>query len=542
MKRLNLHVGGMAVDDSVCINLKWRAKKRTQMKKEARKKAMALRFFQAIDNKRAPNLGKFESHLRCILQARKSGCRNTLIFEDDCKVLTSRFAIPTPPQKWDMLYLGGNIQRVTEDEDTNNSQIWKRCCCLMCHAYVVNASAFDLIIEEGFKRLKELKQLPVEEQRAFQVDEWYCTVIHPQVHAYITVPERVIQRDGWSDVKEKEVTYRQQLTGGIEDGCVAPAQLARPRYEQLTESGAVYARLELPECPADEELPEIALISCVHNQMDLFQFIQWSYYNINYPREKLTWIVVDDSAHEDKIAPIIDGSDLSIKYVNCSMGSDDGFLSISKKLNIAMTYLPPHTQHVMMYSPDCFYPADHVRARIRLHLAYPEYGCLGCTKIGVFDVTSNKSWEQFTLDGRGNQTLLASPSISFTKDFWMARKFDESQYTMESFYFVRGRWEQTLDIPYGLVLTALTWDNCKYSEMTRYGIKGKAETTVDSGLATTKASSQSSHAVISDKNESDITSATKRQFDGVNFADDWNIETQNMLAMLGRILGSNCAD
>lgn len=548
MKRLNLALGGLAVDDSVCINLKNRSKRKAQFKREAKKKALAYRFYPAVEDKQYPNLGKFESHLRCILQAKKAKCRSTLIMEDDCKVLTSRFQIPPPPVQWDMLYLGGNIQRVTEDEDTKNSQIWKRCCCLMCHAYVVNSSAYDLILEEGFKLLKETREKSPEEQAALNIDEWYCTVIHPQLKAYITIPERVIQRDGWSDVKGKEVTYRQQLTGGIEDGCVAPATLAKPVMEQFQDenTGALYGRIKLSECPSDDDLPEVALLTCVHNQADLFQFIQWSYYNIDYPRNKMTWIIVDDSAHEDKVSPLVDGSDLSIKYVNCSMGSDSGFLAIAKKYNIAMTYLPPHTQHVLVYSPDCYYPPDHVRSRVRMHLEYPQYRCIGCTKVGVYDVSTNKSWEQHTLDGRGNQTMLFSPSISFTKDFWAERKFDETQYTMEVFYFVRGRWEEVLDVPYGLVMTALTWDNQRYSETMRYGLEGKAETTTDTvGLATTapntKKHKNQEVQIISEVEVEAEQNNVKKDVDGVNFAENWDIETQNVVMMLGRILGSGCA-
>jgi hypothetical protein len=370
------------------------------------------------------------------------------------------------------------------------------------------------------------------------IDEWYCKVIHPQLNVYIATPELAIQVDGYSDVKKKDVVYRQQMTGGLDgpEGCVAPARLSTPEY-QIDEDQKIM-KLELPPID-DSDLPPVALITCVHNQADLFQFLQWSYYNIDYPRDKLTWIIVDDSCHLDKVAPLIDGKDISIKYVSCKLGSDNEFLAMSRKLNIAMSYVGMGTKYILNYALECYYNPVNVKARVRLMMAYPEYGCFGCTRYGVFDISKKKSWEQITADGRGNATILFGPSLSFTKDFWLSRAFDETQYTMETFYFIRGRWNLVMDIPYNFVLCALTWLGHSFSETARYGLKGKALTSSVTGTASSSIQDNKSRitGVLSDA--ANATNNIVQQVNELDYSKEWDLTTINMISMLGSIL---CSD
>jgi hypothetical protein len=532
-QRLNLHTGGVVVNDVVCINLKKRKIRRQQIKREAKKKGFPFRIFPAIENQLYPNLGKFESHIRCIQEAKKNKCPAVLILEDDVKFLTPKLMIPPPPVNWDMLFLGGNIQSVIQDDDTDNSKTWKRGSCLMCHAYVVKDTAYDTILAQGWKMLKDHPK-----DATLNIDEWFCREIHSQLRVYIATPELAIQNDGYSDVKKKDVIYRQQLTAGLEgpDGCVAPARLSMPEYEEITnEQGEKFMKLKLPSID-DTDLPSVALITCVHNQADLFQFIQWTYYNIDYPRDKLTWVIVDDSAHLDKVAPLIDGQDASIKYVSCKMGSDSEFLSIARKFNIAMSYVGTATKYILNYSLESYYNPLNVKARVRLMMAYPEYGCFGCTRYGVYDISNLKSWEQVSADGRGNPTILFAPSISFTKDFWLARSFDETQYTMETFYFIRGRWNLVMDIPYNFVLCALTWTGHLFSETGRYGIKGKALTSSITGTASSSDQDNVSRVtgVLSDAdNNNNVIRAEQQKLD---YTKEWDLTTNNMISMLGSIL------
>lgn len=533
---IKLNLGGTAVNDVVCINLKKRKVRRKAMKRQARKKNFPIRFVSAVENEKRPNIGKFRSHLKCIEEARKNRHTSILILEDDAKFLTPKLTIPQPPVEWDMLYLGGNIQSVLQDSDTDASRIWKRACVLLTHCYVINQRCYSQLISEGKKAIKANKDI--------NFDEWLCKEIHPKLRVYATIPERAIQVDGYSDVKRKRVTYRQQLTRGAGGGR-APNSLTTPEHEEVEEesTGNRYMRIKMPPAPSPEDLPAIGLVTCVHNQLDLFQQIQWSYYTIDYPRDKLTWIIVDDSPNDDKVAPLLDGADTSIKYVNCDMETSDDFLSISRKLNIAMTHMPPAAKYMLHYSPDCYYAPGSVMARVRLMLAYEPkgYGCFGCTKYGVYDLNKEQSWEQYSLDGRGNPTMLFGPTLSYTKEWWQARSFEDTRYTLETYYFVRGRWEEVLDIPYGLVMTALTWDGHQPGEVSRYGLRGKAS--VGGGhYGVASRNNSDGGNLLTDKESGRVQRVQCVGQAGVSFSDQWDITTKNMMLMLGSLLDGGVED
>lgn len=538
------------IDDIVCIHLKRRQDRGKSIKRQSRKKNIPMRVFKADENKRYPNLGKFQSHIQVLKDARKRKSKNLMILEDDFKVIIPRLVVAPPPVKWDMLYLGGNVQKVLMDDDTDSSQNWKRVCCLMSHAYIVNGTTFSTIIREGQTLINEaleaLKKNDDSKIKELHLDQWYCNVMHPKLCAYMATPERVIQLDGYSDVQKRVITYRDQLTGGaVNSDLDPPLHLSRPQVTEAIDekTGQKYAKLVIPSPEKDEDLPEVALITCIHNQVDLFQFQQWGYYTIDYPRDKLTWLVVDDSSEELKVGPLIDGNDTSIKYVRCDMDAN-AFISISKKVNLAMKYLGPHTKFVMHMQPDFYYAPSHVRDRIGLMMGNPDFGCFGCTKYGVYDLTEHTSTEQTQPDGKGNPTMIFGPTLSYTTDFWQERNFDEAQYTLETFHFIRGRWNKVLDIPYNLLGYALTHSGLAISESARYGKHGKATTSSTTGTAVAKTSANSSSKKRWDKNleDGEITetrsAAIKKEVE-VGFDKYWDLTTKNMILMLGGVITSD---
>ena len=138
---IKFSLGGLAISDVYCINLKHRKDRRSKFKRESRKKGFPVSFFKGEFNKENPVLGKWKNHIQVWKNALKSmrrlknkkiNANGVLIFEDDAKILVpSRLTIPAPPKEWNMLYLGGNIQRVITDDASDTSAHWKRACILL---------------------------------------------------------------------------------------------------------------------------------------------------------------------------------------------------------------------------------------------------------------------------------------------------------------------------------------------------------------------------------------------------------------------------
>ena len=110
-------------------------------------------------------------------------------------------------------------------------------------------------------------------------------------------------------MKGVELTYRQQKTSGVagasggkgEDIAPPPAQLRAPQQSVDTDptTGVSTCRVTLPTLAPDTELPRVALLSCVRNVRDVFELLHWTYYTLNYPRDKLMWLIADDSARDE---------------------------------------------------------------------------------------------------------------------------------------------------------------------------------------------------------------------------------------------------
>lgn len=538
LQNMSFKIGDVLVNEIVCIHVHSRKDRVISAKRQARKKYFGMKLFRACENKQYPNLGKFESHLQVLRDARKKKFSSILILEDDFKILIPRLAVPHPPSKWDMLYLGGNVQTVIPDPDTDASQTWKRVCCLMTHAYVVHGQVFDLIIKEATAALAEAQKTP-ESSAALHLDVWYCNVMHPKLNVYITTPERVIQLDGWSDVQRKMTSYRMRLTEASNAELTPPTSLSKPRMSQETRDGISFLRVALTDSVqniSDADLPVVALVTCIRNQPDFFQLQQWKYYQTEYPRNKLQWLIVDDSSDDIKVGPLIDGGDTTIKYLRCEMKGPNDFLPISRKINMAIKYLGPEVKYIMHFSPDCLYPTDHVRNRVKLLMSYPEYNCIGCTKYGVYDLTGEgASYEQTQPDAAGNPTMIFGPSLAYTPKWWKERPFDESQFTMETFYFIRGRWNRVLDVPYNMVCIAITHSGKTISETERYGMGGKAITSSVTGTARAKTNnSKGNHLDDGELIEKNV--AAKQNDAAESFESGWDIQTKNMMLMLAGVL------
>lgn len=451
-----ISLGGIQVNSIECINLQHRKDRRKAMKTQARKKKFPIKMIIRKPNVSDPERGRFASHMAIIREAKKHYAKAVMILEDDAKIMTSTLKVPTPPDNWEMLYLGGKVDRIISDE----SPIWKRACCLLTHAYIVKRSLFDVILEKGKDAIGKVP-----------LDEFYCTSVHPDHPTYMVVPEYIIQENGYSDVKMRHITYSQQSTKVLDTSGDVPKKID----EVETEMNGDQCTLKLPNTSKDE-LPKVTLITPTSNRKNIFDFAVRNFYTQQYPEEKLQWIIADDSDPDKKVRDCIPGDDQRIKYVNCKV-TEGNQLSTSKMVNLCAAYADPDAEIFVHFFDDAYYPPYSVLSRVKLLLKFRESvlesqahkACVGCTKFGVFDFAKNKSYESFFKDYQGNPTILDMSSLAYTRQFWENRKFDESCYTLPSFRFVVGRYPQVANIPYEFVYVKMFADKLKGE--TQYNIE-----------------------------------------------------------------------
>lgn len=138
--------------------------------------------FPAIDHEN-PRRGCALSHLACIEQARRAGCLNVLIFEDDIrwrmwdqKLLWKAVEVLKKDDRWELFYLGGRLQRQARviSPEIVESRLWST------HAYAVSQRVYDRIA--AF-------ELPI--------DVWYSR----NFRSYCLRPMMAVQAKGFSDIK-----------------------------------------------------------------------------------------------------------------------------------------------------------------------------------------------------------------------------------------------------------------------------------------------------------------------------------------------------
>jgi len=393
---------------TVCINLKERKDKKTYMKKVFKKQNITENFFKAKLHKN-PKRGCLESHLAVIKDAIKKNKKQMLILEDDVVFKRHISSLLSPPEDWDMLYLGGTVKHIISNENPNfpRVQAWTT------HAYMINLSNQELV-----------NDILKAEEYENEIDNFYVENIHPKYNVYMVNPMMCIQKDGYSDIEKTNVDYsfmEKTLTG-----------LQKPRHS--IENGGY--RLKLKPVP-DEKLPKVSVVTITYNRRHFYPLSLTNWENIMYPRDKLEWIVVEDPSNS-----MWDGVEKFARYIKL-----DKRLSIPEKRNIACE--KANGDIIVFMDDDDYYPPESVLSRVRILL---EYNCdiVGSSQLGLYNVYSHQS--SYISDGN---LSLAEASMGFWKRAWLQQKFDETQETGEYRGFLQGRINHCIDCPFVFTVVAL---------------------------------------------------------------------------------------
>jgi GR25 family glycosyltransferase involved in LPS biosynthesis len=417
---------------SVVINLKERTDKRDYIKKHLKKEDIEYEFYFADKNSN-PKRGCLESHLTIIKNTisnnltldDKNKIKYLFIMEDDCKFINSIKSMKEPPKNWDMLYLGGTVHRILDKKHMGFARVQ----CWTTHAYIINLTNQNLI-----SKIMELESYPDE------IDRFYLESIHPNFNVYVCDPMIAIQKEGYSDIENREVSYdfmQYTLKG-----------LRSPDYT-IDKDGNYVLKLQNIK---DEDLPAITIITPTYKRRKIFSMALRNFDNFIYPKNKLEWVIVDDSPEtetEDHTVRDLLPRDKRIKYIHLDSPEDEP-LTVAMKRNIAVSNST--NNYIIHMDDDDYYPPESILARIKILLKYRNEGieCVGSTLIGTYNIINNSS--SMSTDG---PISLSEASMAYTKKFWEERPFDELCERGEHKHFCEQRLDRIVDIPYSFILIAV---------------------------------------------------------------------------------------
>ncbi len=471
---------------TVVINLKERNDKREWIKKQLLTQSIDYDFYLATKHSN-PKRGCLESHLNIIKNAINENNTNKInnknifkylfIMEDDCKFINSIKSMKEPPKNWDMIYLGGTVHRVLDNKYNGYSRVQ----CWTTHAYIINLTNQKLIDE-----ILEM------ETYLDEVDRYYLEKIHPNYNVYMCNPMIAIQKEGYSDIENKEVSYdfMQYTLKGL-----------RLPEHTITKDGNYTLKLQNIK---DEDLPEVTIITPTYKRRNMFSMALFNFDNFIYPKNKLEWVIVDDSPETDLVDETVRDllpRDKRIKYIHMDV-PDGEPMTVAMKRNIAVSN--SSYNYIIHMDDDDYYPPESILARIKILLKYRNDGieCVGSTLIGTYNIINNTS--SMSTDG---PISLSEASMAYTKKFWETRPFDELCKRGEHKSFCEQRLDKIMDIPYSFILIAINH-----------------KTNLTEHLRTDK----SGLLKFSDK--------TDREGEVANFFDTWDLETQMFIMDLHKYL------
>ena len=403
-----------------CINLKERKEKRKWFEKQMDRRNINFKFYTAIKHPTDPKRGCLTSHLAVIKQAVEKGQKHILIFEDDAKIIRPLSPLPPPPADWKMLYLGGTVRDITKPYDNN----WIQMTCWTTHAYLLNLSDPAFVAE--LLKMEEYDK---------EVDRFYMSHIHPSHPTYMVAPMRVIQREGFSDIENQVVNYK-----FMEDTLFG---FKKPEHT-ITDNNY---RLKLPDIEP-EDLPNITVITPTYNRRSLFYIALKNMNDTMYPRSKIHWLIIDDSDNpEQDITDLVPRSTKTAPTTHIRL--TDKHYTVAEKRNIGAS--KAKTAIIVHMDDDDYYPPESFLARTKLLLKYADMGCVGSSKIGVFDIVNNKS----TVSTDGPLTL-SEASMAYRKEFWVRQRFNPEEKTGEQYSFLADRFNEVVDMPFTFNVYAIT--------------------------------------------------------------------------------------
>lgn len=205
-----------------------------------------------------------------------------------------------------------------------------------------------------------------------------------------------------------------------------------------------YPSLEVPEL---KEYPTVSIITPTRNRKLFVSMMIHQVEKMDYPRDKLEWIILDDSDSMDDFNYIkenIDnvlGKKLSIRCIHL-----EGNHKISEKRNMGAEMA--NGTYICHIDDDDYYFPNGLKNKI----AFLEHNketkrCIGSCKLPVYNLTDDTS-----VIYENNQ--IPEASMVYAKSFWEEKKFKE-HLEGEGYPFTMGRREQCLDMPYVFSMIAV---------------------------------------------------------------------------------------
>lgn len=326
-------------------------------------------------------------HIRQLKRLGKfNKCQSIGVIVDCNKTIDNITLVPPPPLEWDILCLQSDIHKYNF-EDANNSIYWCKSHVNSTYNFVINAASVKAV-EACIGESKNWNEF---------TDKLNTQIKLFSMARHLGMSENISQPQTLLDVKLNNVTANFETV--------------------VAEFDKMYNSNTLNEEQRWNVLPKISLVSVLHDTNKFFHLL-YTFLKLDYPREKLELIIVDDCDGEKRLKNVLP-NDSRIKIVNITKKSGDkgvGF-TLGYKLNMGVKYASHHI--IYHFLEGNVYLTNHFTRLVKYFIMSPNNTpALFSLDTAIESGTENETGVIRKLPDLGN--------AMYVKNYWKVNTFDDT--------------------------------------------------------------------------------------------------------------------
>ena len=205
---------------------------------------------------------------------------------------------------------------------------------------------------------------------------------------------------------------------------------------------------------SDEDLPKISVVTLTHNRPDFFKLAIYNFNTINYPSDKLEWIIYDTSNDEmvveNQLPSLSDREKLNIKYIK-----NNSIISIGKSRNLACKQAS--NDIIVFMDDDDYYPPNSVTNRVKA-LLNSNKNIVGCCILGSFDINKFISFIESKSFDKKLGLKISPATLCFKKEILDNNLFDDENID-EAFTLINNNYNNFKEISWEDIIVSLIHKN-----------------------------------------------------------------------------------
>lgn len=202
-----------------------------------------------------------------------------------------------------------------------------------------------------------------------------------------------------------------------------------------------------------DDCPTISVLTLVYNRPKFIENACLNLLSTDYPKEKIEWVVVDDSdpdqSPSNRIVQFQEKFPGKIVYIPLKSK-----LSIGAKRNMAVE--KASSDILLMMDDDDHYPSTSFRRRVAYLLKGRQImECAVCTTLAMYDLKTGISAVNVPPYSLSLGQRCSEATLTFTRNFWKTKPFPDSSMA-EGEAFLEGRESRVVEMPPQQIIVALT--------------------------------------------------------------------------------------